>query len=43
VPENAKSAYFVVSTGTETYYPHPWNEDERDDIQLPYKIRIVRN
>lgn len=43
VPENAKSIYFVVSTGTETYYPHPWNEDERDDIQLPYKIRIVRN
>ncbi|VFB15075.1 Uncharacterised protein [Bacteroides heparinolyticus] len=30
----------VVMGAPEAYAPHPWNDDETDDAQWPYKVKF---
>lgn len=41
VPNKYERIYFVVSGAPKEYHNHPWNENELDDIQLPYKIKLT--
>ena len=38
VPENTEFLYFVV-LGAPEYVPHIWDNMEKTDVQMPYKIR----
>lgn len=40
VPEGATALYMVVMGALEAYAPHPWNDDETDDAQWPYKVKF---
>ncbi len=42
VPENTELLYFVVLGAPETYVPHIWDETEKTDVQMPYRLRIVQ-
>ena len=39
VPENTEFLYFVVLGAPEEYVPHIWDNMEKTDVQMPYKIR----
>lgn len=39
-PENTSYLYFVVLGAPESYVCHPWDDQERNDVQMPYRIRI---
>lgn len=41
VPENTELLYLVVVGAPETYVPHVWDETEKTDVQMPYRIRFV--
>ena len=40
-PVGTSELYFVVMGAPDNYSPHPWNEDELDDEQWPYKVQFV--
>ena len=40
VPENTELLYLVVLGAPEEYVPHIWDNLERTDVQMPYKIYI---
>ena len=40
VPEGTERLYWVVMGAPETYHSHPWNDNEADDEQWPYKVRF---
>jgi len=40
VPANTSHLYFVVMGAPENYIAHPWNDNESDDAQWPYKVRF---
>ena len=39
VPENTECLYLVVLGVPEEYVPHIWDNMEKTDVQMPYKIR----
>lgn len=41
VPENAVEVYMVVLGAAEKYVVHPWDENDLNDAQAPYKVRIT--
>ncbi len=41
VPEGADRVLFVVVGAADQVVPNPWDEDERTDFQMPYRIRIT--
>lgn len=41
VPANCEKLWFVVTGAPTSYKPHPWDEDERNDEQWPYKVRFT--
>jgi hypothetical protein len=40
VPENCSKLWFVVTGAPNTYAPHPWDEEESNDDQWPYKVKF---
>lgn len=40
VPTNTEKLFFVVMGAPEQYVIHPWNENESDDAQWPYKVKF---
>lgn len=41
IPEQTRRLWFVVVGAASEYRRHVWNENESDDLQLPYEITIV--
>ncbi|HTJ52475.1 MAG TPA: DUF4859 domain-containing protein [Cyclobacteriaceae bacterium] len=41
VPENCSKLWFVVTGAPNTYAPHPWDENEANDDQWPYKVKFT--
>jgi hypothetical protein len=41
VPANCSKLWFVVTGAPNTYAPHPWDEDESNDDQWPYKVKFT--
>lgn len=41
VPTNCSKLWFVVTGAPNTYAPHPWDENEANDDQWPYKVRFT--
>lgn len=41
VPEGAARVWLVVVGAADRVIPNPWDEDERTDFQMPYRIRIT--
>jgi len=41
VPENCSKLWFVVTGAPNTYEAHPWDENESNDDQWPYNIKIT--
>lgn len=41
VPENCSKLWFVVTGAPDTYAPHPWDDDESNDDQWPYKVKFT--
>ena len=41
VPENCRNLWFVVTGAPNVYKPHPWDEDESNDDQWPYKVKFT--
>jgi len=39
-PANCQDLWFVVSSAPGSYAPHPWDEDESNDEQWPYKVKF---
>jgi hypothetical protein len=37
-PANCSNLWFVVSGAPKTYWQHPWDENEANDEQWPYKV-----
>lgn len=40
-PVNCSKLWFVVTGAPSTYAPHPWDEDESNDDQWPYKVKFT--
>ncbi|HTG57123.1 MAG TPA: DUF6055 domain-containing protein, partial [Niabella sp.] len=40
VPENCRKLWFVVTGAPNTYAPHPWDDDNTNDDQWPYKVKF---
>jgi hypothetical protein len=40
-PANCTDLWFVVSGAPTTYWQHPWDEDESNDEQWPYKVKFA--
>lgn len=40
VPANTEKLFFVVLGAPKQYKPHPWDENELNDEQWPYKVRF---
>ena len=40
VPSGVQKLYFVVMGAPESYRPHPWDEQELNDEQWPYKVKF---
>ena len=40
IPTGTSKLYFVVMGAPEQYVSHPWNDNEKDDIQCPYKVKF---
>lgn len=40
VPSGVQKLYFVVMGAPENYRPHPWDEQELNDEQWPYKVKF---
>ncbi len=41
VPENCSKLWFIVVATPASYAPHPWDDDENNDEQWPYKIKVT--
>jgi hypothetical protein len=41
VPASCSKLWFVVTGAPNTYAPHPWDEDESNDDQWPYKVKFT--
>ncbi|MGS2761490.1 DUF6055 domain-containing protein [Sinomicrobium sp. M5D2P9] len=41
VPQNCSKLWFVVTGAPSVYAPHPWDEDESNDDQWPYKVKFT--
>lgn len=41
VPANCARLFFVVTGAPSSYAPHPWDENEQNDEQWPYAIKIT--
>ena len=41
VPEGAERLWLVVVGAADRVVPNPWDEDERTDFQMPYRLRIT--
>jgi hypothetical protein len=41
IPENCSKLWFVVTGAPNTYMPHPWDNDDTNDDQWPYKVKFV--
>ncbi|MEH6304404.1 DUF4859 domain-containing protein [Olivibacter sp. CPCC 100613] len=41
IPENCAKLWFVVTGAPSTYTVHPWDEDENNDEQWPYKVKFT--
>ncbi len=41
VPANCSKLWFVVTGAPNTYAPHPWDENESNDDQWPYKVKFT--
>ncbi len=39
-PANCSNLWFVVSGAPKTYWQHPWDENEANDEQWPYKVKF---
>ena len=40
IPENATRLFFVVAAVADRHYRHKWDDDESNDLQLPYQISV---
>ena len=40
VPQGATKLYMVIMGAPSSYTSHPWNDNERDDLQWPYKVKF---
>lgn len=40
IPEGTSQLYFVVMGAPGKYERHPWNDNEADDAQWPYKVKF---
>jgi len=40
VPQNCSKLWFIVTGAPNTYLPHPWDDDESNDDQWPYKVKF---
>ena len=40
IPENATRLFFVVAAVADRHYRHKWDNDESNDLQLPYQISV---
>lgn len=40
-PADCERVWLVVTGAPETYRPHPWDEDEKNDEQWPYEIKFT--
>ncbi len=43
VPENCEKLWFVVTGAPNSYAAHPWDDDESNDDQWPYQIKITNS
>ncbi|MBN2616616.1 MAG: DUF4859 domain-containing protein [Bacteroidales bacterium] len=41
VPSGCKKLWFVVTGAPNRYVPHPWDDDESNDDQWPYKVKFA--
>lgn len=41
IPANCAKLWFVVTGAPSTYAAHPWDEDESNDDQWPYKVKFT--
>ncbi|MCW3786316.1 DUF4859 domain-containing protein [Plebeiibacterium sediminum] len=41
IPENCENLWLVVLGAPTTYKSHPWDDDESNDDQWPYKVRFT--
>lgn len=41
VPENCAKLWFVVTGAPSSYAAHPWDEEESNDEQWPYKVKFT--
>lgn len=41
VPANCSKLWFVVTGAPNTYKPHPWDDNEGNDDQWPYKVKFT--
>jgi hypothetical protein len=41
VPAGTSQLWFVVTGAPNTYLPHPWDEEEENDDQWPYKVKFT--
>ena len=41
VPEDADRVLFAAVGAADQAVPNPWDEDERTDFHMPYRIRIT--
>jgi hypothetical protein len=39
-PTNCQDLWFVVSSAPAVYWMHPWDDDESNDEQWPYKVKF---
>ncbi|NGM72958.1 DUF4859 domain-containing protein [Sphingobacterium sp. SGL-16] len=40
VPNQCEKLFFIVTGAPSTYMPHPWDENENNDDQWPYQIKV---
>ena len=40
IPEDTKRLFFVVLGAANRHVLHKWDDDERNDVQLPYKVKF---
>lgn len=41
IPENCEMLWFVVTGAPTTYEPHAWDDDDTNDDQWPYQLKIT--
>ena len=41
LPKDCEQVWFVVTGAPESYRPHAWDEDEKNDEQWPYEVKFT--